>query len=165
LLDKDGIINQALLLTGLISQPLPLLNSPFAIILGMLYCYLPFMILPIYAALERFDKTLLQASQDLGATQIETLIHIIIPLSLPAIVSGFLLVFIPSFGEFAIPGLLGGEKYLFVGSVIAQYALSANTLAYGTAFAVISLLCLLGFVFLAYVVKFLIAAYLVRNED
>ena len=131
-LDHEGIINYLLTTFGIIREPLYLLNSILGIIVLMVYCYLPFMVLPIYTALERFDKTLLEASRDLGASRFETWYHIVLPLSLNGVFSGFLLVFVPSFGEFAIPGLMGGEKYLFVGPVIAQYALGHKTMALAT---------------------------------
>ncbi len=144
-LDYDGILNYLLKSLGIIQEPLYLLNSIFAIVLLMVYCYLPFMVLPIYSTLERFDKTLLEASRDLGASPFETWYHIVLPLSMTGVVSGFMLVFIPSFGEFAIPGLMGGEKYLFVGSVIAQYALGHKTMAMSTAFTVMSLVFVIVF--------------------
>lgn len=148
LLDRAGIINYALKLAGIIKEPLYLLNSFFGIILLMVYCYLPFMVLPIYSALERFDKKLLEASRDLGASRLQTWYYIVLPLSMTGVVSGFFLVFVPSFGEFAIPGLMGGEKYLFVGSVIAQYALGHKTMTSATAFTVMSFVFLCFFMIL-----------------
>ena len=149
-LDQGGIINSFLLLLGLIEKPLVLLNTRFAIIVVMVYCYLPFMVLPIYSSLARFNRNLLEASRDLGATDFETWYHIVLPLSLSGVISGFALVVIPSFGEFAIPGLMGGEKFIFVGSVISQYALGAQTMAFGTAFTVMSFCALLLFMFIGY---------------
>jgi spermidine/putrescine transport system permease protein len=143
LLDRGGIVNMLLIMLGAIHEPLTLLNSIPAIIIVMLYCYLPFMVLPIYAALEHFDSTLFDASYDLGATSFETWYHIVLPLSMKGVLSGFFLVFIPSFGEFAIPSLMGGENYLFVGSVIAQYALGHQTMEFATAFTMISFAVLL----------------------
>ncbi len=145
-LDHQGIVNWLLRTTGIISEPLYLLNSLFGIILLMVYCYLPFMVLPIYSALDRFDRTLLEASRDLGASRFETWYHIVLPLSMSGVFGGFLLVFIPSFGEFAIPGLMGGEKYLFAGSVIAQFALGHKTMAYATSFTLMCFAFLLAFV-------------------
>ena len=142
-LDHAGIVNYFLKNLGIVDQPLYLLNSLFGIILLMVYCYLPFMVLPIYSALEGFDNTLLEASRDLGASSFETWYHIVLPLSMTGVVSGFLLVFVPSFGEFAIPGLMGGDKYLFVGPVIAQYALGHKTMAMSTSFTVMCLVFIL----------------------
>ncbi len=158
-LDRSGILNNTLLYLRLIGEPLPFLNSIGAIMVLMVYCYLPFMVLGIYTALERFDTTLIEASEDLGASGFETWFHIIWPLSMSGIITGFFLVFVPSFGEFAIPGLMGGEKYLFVGSVIAQYALGGKTLAYGTAFTVTSFCCLVILMIIGYQLQKVIYAY------
>lgn len=164
LLDRGGIFNSILQSLGIIHEPLYLLNSMFAIILLMVYCYLPFMVLPIYSVLERFDRRLLEASRDLGASRFETWYHIVLPLSMSGVISGFLLVFVPSFGEFAIPGLMGGDKYLFAGSVIAQYALGHKTMVLSTSFTVVSfiflLMCLgLGMVVNKVLVKRLTGTY------
>ena len=147
-LDRNGIVNVLLKALGIIDQPLYLLNSLFGILLLMVYCYLPFMVLPIYSALERFDKTLLEASRDLGASRFETWYHVVLPLSMTGVIAGFFLVFVPSFGEFAIPGLMGGEKYIFVGSVIAQYVFGHKTMAFGTSFTIISFVMLLVCLFM-----------------
>ena len=155
LLDRAGIVNHLLMFAGIIHEPLYLLNSFFGIMLLMVYCYLPFMVLPIYSALERFDKKLLEASRDLGASRFQTWYHIVLPLSMGGVVSGFFLVFVPSFGEFAIPGLMGGEKYLFVGSVIAQYALGHKTMASATAFTVMSFVCLCIFIMIGMLFNYL----------
>src|SRR3990172_10556197 len=108
LLEKNSLISRFLQLIGLISPTYHLLNNYFTIVLGMVSCYLPFMILPIYAVLEKMDKRYLEASADLGANRIQTFRRVIFPLSLPGVFAGLLLVFIPSFGEYAIPTLLGG---------------------------------------------------------
>ena len=164
-LDNQGIINYFLRALGLINQPLYLLNSLFGIILLMGYCYLPFMVLPIYSALERFDKTLIEASRDLGASSFETWYHIVLPLSMSGVVSGFLLVFVPSFGEFAIPGLMGGDKYLFVGPVIAQYALGHKTMPMSTSFTVMCLISILMLVSLGLLVnRLFFKRYRVKDE-
>lgn len=158
-LDRGGVINTLLLKIGVIHEPLHLLNSLFGIILLMVYCYLPFMVLPIYSTLDRLDSTLFEASSDLGATSFETWYHIIWPLSMPGVITGFFLVFVPSFGEFAIPGLMGGDKYLFVGSVIAQFAQGIQTIGFATAFTVMSFSFLFVCIFLGYWLKRLILAY------
>jgi len=156
-LDQEGIVNKALLWLGF--PTLSMLNSLFAILLLMVYCYLPFMVLPIYSALDRFDKTLLEASEDLGATPFETWYHIVLPLSMTGVISGFFLVFVAAFGEFAIPGLMGGEKFIFVGSVITQYALGAETLEYAAAFTLFSFVCLLILIGIGYGLKNLFQTY------
>lgn len=137
-LERSGLINNFLLKLGIINQALPLLNTPFAVYLVMVYCYLPFMILPIYSILEKFDVRLIEASLDLGASRLTTFIKVILPLSLPGISTGFFLVFIPSFGEFVIPGLMGGAKYFFVGSLISHYFLIMRDLNTGAAFTFVS---------------------------
>ncbi|MCI0381884.1 MAG: ABC transporter permease [Chlamydiae bacterium] len=149
-LEKEGFVNQILLLLHLIDEPSSLLNSTFAIMIMMVYYYLPFMVLPIYSALERFDIRLIEASYDLGANFVETLKRIIFPLTKRGIQAGFFLVFIPSFGEFIIPELMGGDKKIFVGTVISQYILGEGTGSLGSAFTLVSSLCLLIFVSLFY---------------
>lgn len=139
-LEQYGFLNTLLLKLSLISEPLKLLNSFFAIILVLVYCYLPFMILPIYSALERFDKRLIEASLDLGATNIQTLFKVILPMSISGIISGIFLVFVPTFGEFAIISSLGGDRYIFVGNVISDYVLGVATQSVGSAFTVVSTL-------------------------
>lgn len=151
-LDKGGLLNTVLLRLGLIYEPLQFLNSLMAIMLLMVYSYLPFMVLPIYSILERFDRKLLEASADLGATSWHTWTRITLPLSISGVISGFALVFVPSFGEFAIPGLMGGEKYVFVGSVISQYVLANRTISLGAAFTVISSCALILFVGILYLI-------------
>jgi len=118
ILNSNGLINNALLNLGLISEPLPLLHSEFAVHLGIVYSYLPFMVLPIYAVLEKFDWTVLEAAADLGAKPLRAFFRVTLPLSLPGIFSGVLLVFIPALGEFIVPELLGGPDTLMAGRVL-----------------------------------------------
>ncbi len=140
LLGKNGMISVLLQRIGLISPSFHLLNNYFSIIVGMVSCYLPFMILPIYAVLEKMDKQYLEASADLGADRFETFRRIVFPLSLPGVYAGLLLVFIPSFGEFAIPSLLGGSKYAFWGSVIVDKFLKSRDWRSGAALAFIGVM-------------------------
>ena len=149
-LERGGFVNNILMYLGIIHQPLELLNSFFAIILGMVYSYLPFMILPIYSVLEQLNKKLVEASLDLGATIWQTFRRVILPLSASGVISGMFLVFVPSFGEFAIPELMGGEKYVFAGNVISKFILGGKTLALGAAFTIISSLCLIITIFMLY---------------
>lgn len=142
-LERYGLINTLLLDTGLIAQPLPLLNSTFAIYIVMVSCYMPFMIMPLYSSLEKFDTRLLEASADLGARPWQTFLRITFPLSSMGLRTGFFLVFIPSFGEFVIPALMGGGKHLYVGSLISHYFLVARNEAVGSAFTCIAGLFLL----------------------
>ena len=118
LLKNDGLINAFLQALGLIDQPVQLLQTSFAVHLGIVYSYLPFMVLPLYAALERQDMSLLEAASDLGARPLRAFLTITLPLSLPGIVAGYLLVFIPAIGEFVIPELLGDSGTAMIGKVL-----------------------------------------------
>jgi putrescine transport system permease protein len=118
LLRPTGIINTTLESLGLIDAPLVLLNTPGAVYLGIVYAYLPFMVLPLYARLERLDPALLEAAADLGAKPWRAFLHVTLPLSLPGILAGCLLVFIPAVGEFVIPELLGGPDTVMIGKVL-----------------------------------------------
>lgn len=118
LLNSHGIINVFLMKLGLIQAPLHLLDNNYAVCLGMVYCYLPFMILPIYAVLEKIDRSLIEASLDLGANRFRSFWTITLPLSLPGVFAGCTLVFVPALGEFVIPELLGGAKTMTIGQTI-----------------------------------------------
>jgi len=115
LLKDNGFINNALIGVGLIDDPLPLLSNSFSVLVGMVYGYLPFMVLPLYASLEKHDPALLEAAADLGARPWRAFCSVTLPLSLPGIAAGSLLVFIPAVGEFVIPDLLGGPDTLMIG--------------------------------------------------
>jgi spermidine/putrescine transport system permease protein len=153
LLEKNGFLTQFLYRAGVISENFHLLNNYFTILIGMVSTYLPFMVFPIYAVLERMDKRLLEASADLGANKIETFKRVIFPLSLPGVSAGFLLVFIPSFGEFAIPSLLGGSKYAFWGSVIVDRFLRSRDWRAGAALAVLGILIPVFLMVISYGIK------------
>lgn len=142
-LEHQGFLNLLLLKIGLISEPLTLLNNRFAVYMVMVYYYLPFMILPIYAVLEKLDGSLIEASRDLGATQKQTFMRVILPLSMSGMMTGFFLVFVPAFGEFVIPGLMGGNKFMYVGSLISYYYLVARSEPLGAAFTVVSCVVLM----------------------
>jgi len=118
ILKPNGLINNLLLAGGLVDQPLPLLNNAFSVELALVYSYLPFMILPLYATLERLDPALLEAATDLGCRPLRAFLAVTLPLSLPGIAAGCLLVFIPAVGEFVIPDLLGGPDTLMIGKVL-----------------------------------------------
>ena len=120
LLQPSGLINGLLLSAGLIGAPLPLLYNAFAVELGLVYSYLPFMILPLYGSLARLDESLVEAAADLGAPPWRVFLDVILPLTLPGIAAGMLLVFIPAVGEFVIPDLLGGPSTLMVGKLLWQ---------------------------------------------
>lgn len=142
-LERAGFLNNFLLYIGIIKTPIHFLNSLPAVIVLMVYCYLPFMVLPIYSVLERFDKKLIEASSDLGANSWQTWTKVTIPLVMNGILSGFFLVFVPAFGEFVIPGLLGGERFTFVGTVISQYILGNRTMELGAAFTTLSCIAII----------------------
>lgn len=142
-LEKEGFLNIFLKSIGAINEPIHFLNSLFSIMVMMVYYYLPFMVLPIYFALERFDHRLIEASHDLGARPLQTFRRIMLPLTLNGVRAGFLLVYIPSFAEFVIPELMGGDKQMFMGSVVSHYILGEKTASLGAAFTVISSLILL----------------------
>ncbi|MDO8422773.1 MAG: ABC transporter permease subunit [Parvibaculum sp.] len=118
LLKTNGVINNFLLSIGIISEPFQMMNNSFSVYVGIVYSYLPFMLLPLYAALSRLDFTLLEAASDLGASRTRAFLTITLPLSLPGVVAGAMLVFIPAVGEFVIPSLLGGTGVTMIGRVI-----------------------------------------------
>lgn len=137
-LERNGFLNNLLKTIGLIQESIPFMNSLFATMVMMVYYYLPFMVLPLYSSLEKLDYKLIESSVDLGASWLQTLRRIIFPLTMGGIRAGFFLVYIPSFGEFAIPELMGGDKQMFVGSVVARYILGDQTGSLGAAFTVLS---------------------------
>ena len=118
ILKPNGLLNQLLIAMGLITTPLPLLNNAFSVELGLVYSYLPFMILPLYGSLSALDESLLEAAADLGARPIRAFLGVTLPLSLPGIAAGSLLVLIPAIGEFVTPDLLGGADTLMIGKIL-----------------------------------------------
>ncbi|HXT19217.1 MAG TPA: ABC transporter permease, partial [Thermoanaerobaculia bacterium] len=127
ILRSEGLLNHALLALGVIHAPLPLLYNDLAVMIGLVYGELPFMILPLYASLEKLDLSLLEASRDLGASRLSTLLRVTLPLTAPGIAAGTLLVFIPSIGQFVVSDLLGGAKTVLVGNLIQnQFAVARN---------------------------------------
>ena len=133
LLRDTGLINTVLLKLGLISQPLPLLYNYGAVLLGLVYTYLPFMVLPVYATLERMDRSLLEAAADLGARPLQVLWRVVLPLSRPGLRAGAILVFIPCLGAFLIPDLLGGGKTILVGTLVQNQFTTARDWPFGSA--------------------------------
>ncbi|MBV8934956.1 MAG: ABC transporter permease subunit [Alphaproteobacteria bacterium] len=118
ILEPQGLLNQLLIASGLVTGPLPLLNNQFSVQLGLIYSYLPFMILPLYGSLSALDQSLVEAAADLGARPLQSFLRVILPLTLPGIAAGSLLVLIPATGEFVIPDLLGGPDTLMIGKVL-----------------------------------------------
>lgn len=149
ILEHNGLINTLLLKVGVISSPLNMMNNTFSIVLVMVHGYLPFMILPIYSVVEKFNIKLIEASYDLGANSWYTFRNITFPLTISGIKTGFVLIFVMTFGEFTIPVLVGGGKKLFVGTLISEYFFIARNMAQGAAFMCFSgaVLCLFLFVF------------------
>ena len=147
LLRDTGLFNSALLATGLIHEPLPLLYNDFAVILGLVYGYLPFAVLPLYATLERLDKHLLEAAADLGAKPLAVVGRVILPLSKPGILAGAILVFIPCLGAYLTPDLMGGGKTIMAGNLIQNQFTTARDWPFGSAaaFALMALVMILLF--------------------
>lgn len=143
ILSKEGFLNSALLWLGLTDQPLAILNTPVAVYIGIVYAYLPFMILPIYATLEKLDPSLLEAALDLGCSKFSAFWRVTLPLSKPGIIAGCFLVFIPTLGEFVIPSLLGGSGTLMIGKVLWEEFFSNRDWPVASAVAVILLLILI----------------------
>ncbi|HLS69805.1 MAG TPA: ABC transporter permease subunit [Kiloniellales bacterium] len=142
ILRNNGLINNLLMSLGIIDQPIRMMNTDFAIYIGITYSYLPFMILPLYAALERLSPDLVEAAQDLGCRPWKAFATITLPLSLPGIIAGCLLVFIPAVGEFIIPSLLGGPDSLMIGRVLWDEFFSNRDWPVASAVAIALLLLL-----------------------
>jgi spermidine/putrescine transport system permease protein len=136
LLRDTGLFNTALQALGIIHAPLPLLYNDGAVLLGLVYGYLPFMVLPIYATLERLDPSLVEAAADLGARPLATVWRIVVPLSRPGIVAGSVLVFIPCLGAFLTPDLLGGGRTVLVGNLVQNQFTTARDWPFGAAVSI-----------------------------
>lgn len=149
ILRDEGVINTVLQSTGLISEPLPLLYNGTAVLVGLVYGELPFMILPLYASLEKLDLSLLEAAGDLGAGKVSTFLRVTVPLTMPGIVAGVILVFIPSIGQFVVSDLLGGAKTILAGNLIQNQFTTARDKPFGSAiaFELVALVFLLLFVY------------------
>jgi putrescine transport system permease protein len=143
LLADQGLINSALLALGVIREPIVMLQTDFAIYIGIVYSYLPFMILPLYSNLEKMDLTLLEAAADLGCRPMRAFFSITLPLSMPGVVAGSLLVFIPAVGEYVIPELLGAPQALMIGKVLASEFFRNRDWPVASAVAIALLLVLL----------------------
>ena len=150
ILRPSGVLNTALLNLGLISQPLEILFTPAAVVLGMVYVMIPFMFLPLYAAVDNIDHSLIEASLDLGANRVQTFLKVVLPQTVPGILGGAVIVFIPSVGNFVVPDVLGGARGLMIGNLVEQQFLSARNWPFGAALSMmimsVVLLVLLVFV-------------------
>jgi len=142
LLKNNGVINNVLLALGVIHEPLTLMQTDFAVYVGIVYSYLPFMILPLYANLEKHDPTLLEAAADLGARPWRAFVRVTLPLSIPGIVAGSLLVFIPAVGEYVIPSLLGRTDQLMIGRVLSDEFFANRDWPVASAVAILMLILL-----------------------
>lgn len=142
LLRNNGVINNVLMALGLIHEPIVMLNTNFAMYVGIVYSYLPFMILPLYSNLEKHDNSLLEAAVDLGSKPFRAFLQITLPLSLPGVIAGSMLVFIPAVGEFVIPRLLGGTDSLMIGRVLWDEFFSNRDWPGASAVAILLLLVL-----------------------
>jgi putrescine transport system permease protein len=142
LLQSDGVVNNALLALGLVHRPLRLLQTDFSVYVGIVYAYLPFMILPLYANLEKHDPALLEAAADLGARPITRFLRITLPLSWPGIAAGSLLVFIPAVGEYVVPSLLGRTDQLMIGRVLSDEFFENRDWPVASAVAIVMLVLL-----------------------
>lgn len=143
ILSQKGFLNQFLLWLGFIDQPLTILNTNTAVYIGIVYTYLPFMILPIYASLEKLDISLLEAAKDLGCNRTQSFWLVTIPLSKAGVIAGCFLVFIPVLGEFVIPSLLGGADTLMIGTILWQEFFANRDWPVASAVAVVLLLILM----------------------
>lgn len=137
LLRTEGVINLGLQSLGIVDHPVVRLFTPFAVVIGLIYGYLPFMILPLYSTIERFNFSLVEAAHDLGANDWRTFFRVIFPLTLRGIVAGSLLVFIPSVGAFITPDILGGAKTLMIGSLIQSQFLRSRNWPFGSVLSII----------------------------
>lgn len=142
ILSDGGFLNQFLMWIGLIDSPLSIMYSTGAVYIGVVYTYLPFMILPIYATLDRLDPSLLEAAEDLGCSRAEAFWRITVPLSKSGVIAGCFLVFIPAIGEFVIPSLLGGSDTLMIGKVLFEEFFNNRDWPVASAVAVVLLLVL-----------------------
>lgn len=149
MLNSSGIVNNALLSLGIIDAPLAMMYTPGAVVLGLVYTLLPFMILPLYAALERLDRRYLEAARDLGASPWRAFWKVIVPLTMPGIVSGCMLVFLPGIGMFYVSDVLGGAKAMLLGNFIRDQFLTTRDWPLGAA-ASVTLTVLMGVMLLLY---------------
>lgn len=150
LLGKKGLINELLQFIGIIEKPLDMLYTQFAVIFGLSYILLPFMILPIYSAMEKVDFKLLEAAKDLGATATQRLLRITLPLTLPGIIAGCLMVILPAMGMFFVSDLLGGSKHSLLGNVIKNQFIQTRDWPFGAALSVVMIFLLSFMLWLYY---------------
>ena len=144
ILKTNGLLNGLLQSIGLIPEPLVILQTDLAVYIGIAYTYLPFMVLPLYASLSKLDRTLIEASEDLGATPWISFLTVTLPLTIPGVIAGSLLVFVPAIGEFVIPALLGGNDTLMIGKVLWNEFFANRDWPIASAVAIIMLFVIVG---------------------
>lgn len=148
-LSTKGYLNEFLLWTGVIETPIRIMFTPGAVIIGLVYILLPFMVMPLYSSIEKLDKPLLEAAKDLGASKLQTFLRIILPLTMPGIIAGSLLVMLPAMGMFYISDLMGGAKNLLIGNVIKSQFLNIRDWPFGAATSIM-LTIVMGLMLLVY---------------
>lgn len=144
ILGREGLLNGLLLRLGLVQAPISILNTPFSVVLGMVYFYIPFMILPLFSSLEKIPRALIEASYDLGAGAVATFLKVTLPLSLPGVLAGCLLTFIPCMGDFLTADFLGGPRTYLIGNLIQSQFLMAQDWPFGAALTCLLLLVMLS---------------------
>lgn len=152
ILKPSGVLNSTLLGMGLISEPLEILFTRSAVVIGMAYVMIPFMFMPLFASIGNLDRSLLEASSDLGAGRVQTFFKVMLPQTMPGVIGGSVIVFIPSVGNFVVPDVLGGAKGLMIGNLVEQQFLSARNWPFGSALSVVIMAVVLG-VMLVYVTR------------
>ncbi|MHB2016317.1 MAG: ABC transporter permease [Candidatus Xenobia bacterium] len=148
ILRDRGVINELLMKFGWLHEPLQMLNTPFSVVLGLVYGFLPFMTLPMYVSLEKLDRSLVEAAADLGATPWQIFTHVVFPLSLPGVIAGSILTFIPAVGDFVTPELLGGPQTEMIGKVIMTQFLVADNWPLGSALSFVLLVAMMAAILL-----------------
>ncbi|WP_309249379.1 ABC transporter permease [Clostridium estertheticum] len=137
ILSTNGILNHALLITGIIKEPLKMLYSYGAVMIGMIYTMFPFMVLPLYNSIDKMDRAYIEAAKDLGSSRWRTFRTVTVPLTMPGIVAGCILVFVPSVGLFFIPDLMGGSNVMLIGNLIENQFMGANDWPFGAALSIV----------------------------
>lgn len=137
IMGREGILNSFLVSANLVQEPLQILNTPEAVLIGLTYGFLPFMVLPIYASVERFDFRFVEAAYDLGANDVRAFLRIVFPMTLPGVIAGCILVFIPAIGAFVTPDLLGGTRGIMIGNLIQQQFRGSGNQPLGSALSIV----------------------------
>ncbi len=137
ILSRNGVLNGFLMNLGIVDEPLQMLNTEFALLIGLTYGFLPYMTLPIYVSLRRFDFKMIEASQDLGANDWKTFWHVVLPMTIPGVVVGCILVFVPAIGDFVVANMMGGNRGLMIGNLVQNQYRGIGNMPLGSALSVI----------------------------